>query len=70
MFRRKHSQLRDHPVGARRQHPVAANEIGVVVDEPRLPALEPSRGVKIKKDGAAAEKRFDLALESDRIESA
>jgi len=67
---REPSKRGDHFVGARHQHAVTANEVGVVVDEPGLSAFEPAGRMEIEKDGAAAEERFDVALEGDRIESA
>ena len=63
-------QFGDDLVGPRDQHPIAADQVGVVVDEPCPFAFEAADGVQVEEDGAAAEKRLDVAVEGDRIESA
>ena len=63
-------ELLDHLVGPRREHPVAADQIGVVVNEPRLTSGKASGRVQVEENGAAAEERLDVPVEGDGVVAA
>ena len=60
---RERFKRRDHGLGSISQRAVTANQIRIVVDEPRVPIREPAAVVQIEKDRAAAEERLDVAAE-------
>jgi len=60
-------QFGDDVLRARRQHPIAADQIRVVVDKPRRSARETARGMEIEEHRTAAEERFDVAGKPERV---
>jgi hypothetical protein len=49
---------------------VAADQVGVGIDEQHVAAVEPARRLEIEEHGAAAEERLDVADERARVEAA
>ena len=52
-----------HRVGMIAHALIAANQIGIRVDQNHIPAFEPACPMEIEEHGAAAEEWFDVAVE-------
>jgi hypothetical protein len=63
------TQFADDIVCLRHQHPVAPDQIRVVVNQPCRPAIEAPGSVEIEEDRTAAEEWFDVAGEPARVVS-
>ena len=63
-------ELVGHRVRLRAHRLVASDQVGVRIDQQHVVAVEAAGRLEIEEHRAAAEERFDVAIEGARVEAA